>query len=76
MFFRCGNFCYTGTQDLGMVQPTLADFPALIPTLQSQQNRLTYYGEINDALRPPARFSETLRALEDAGGTMLAEMEA
>ena len=39
MFFRCGNFCYRGNLDLGMNAPTLADFPTLIPTLQSQQVR-------------------------------------
>lgn len=51
VFFRCGNFCYTGHLDTGTTSPSLASLPSIVPTLQTQQTKLAYVGVIDDLLR-------------------------
>ena len=48
VFFRCGNYCYSGQVDLG-VRGTigLAVLPRTVARLQSQQGHLSYVGEWN-----------------------------
>mmetsp|Transcript_44255 Transcript_44255/g.138927 ORF Transcript_44255/g.138927 Transcript_44255/m.138927 type:complete len:665 (-) Transcript_44255:1385-3379(-) len=42
VFFRCGNWCYSGSVYLGHEDITLRDMPRIIPLLQRQQNKLSY----------------------------------
>ena len=48
VFFRCGNYCYSGRVDLG-VRGTigLSVLPRTVARLQSQQGLLSYVGEWN-----------------------------
>ena len=43
MFFRCGNWCYTGKVQFPGMEMTIAELPAIIPSLQKQQSSLRYY---------------------------------
>ena len=43
VFFRCGNWCYTGMVQFPGMEMTIAELPAIIPSLQKQQSSLRYY---------------------------------
>ena len=43
VFFRCGNWCYTGQIQFGGLKIGAADLCLLIPILQKQQGSLRYY---------------------------------
>nr|CCA14832.1 conserved hypothetical protein [Albugo laibachii Nc14] len=42
VLFRCGNWCYSGTVDLGNTHIDRAHVPVVIPALQKQQSSLKY----------------------------------
>lgn len=43
VFFRCGNWCYSGRIQFGSLTLSTAQLPVIIPTLQKQQGSLRYY---------------------------------
>ena len=48
-FFQCGDHCYSGEISLNHQQAfgsSLQDIPALVPVVQSQQDRLSYLSSI------------------------------
>lgn len=74
VLFRCGNWCYTGTVDLGSASLELADLPVVIPALQKQQGSLQYLCEWK-AMSTTSPYSvplETLYDVFDFLGTELA----
>eukprot|EP00940_MAST-03C_sp_MAST-3C-sp2_P001430 g1430.t1 len=73
IFFRCGNFCYAGNLDMGVSRPSLGALPSIVPTLQTQQNKLNYVGTIGD-LMSFSRWEETLQTLESSAAFLLEKM--
>ena len=65
VFFRCGNWCYSGSVYLGHDAITLRDMPRIIPLLQRQQGKLEY--TCNAQRVPPGSFySAPMRLMASA----------
>uniref|UniRef100_A0A6U1P8Q3 Uncharacterized protein n=1 Tax=Fibrocapsa japonica TaxID=94617 RepID=A0A6U1P8Q3_9STRA len=59
VFFRCGNWCYAGQLSFGVDEVGLSDLPRVIPLLQRQQSKLSYYCTAS-SVPPQSEFHQAL----------------
>jgi len=76
-FFRCGNWCYSGTFNLDFKYAfgdmSLKDIPAIIPALQRQQDSLSFLCNA-DKIPESSFFHKPLKEVEKARDFVISEL--